>query len=435
MSISSALNASVAGLQVNATRLATISDNIANSATIGYKRSDVDFSSLVISQRSSIYSAGGVRAEAYKQISSEGALISTGNSTDISINGRGLIPVTDKFGINESANQRVLMLVPTGSFAADQNGFLQTKSGLQLLGWPADASGVVSEVSRDSASALVPININVSQFTASPTTEITLGVNLPANNSIAGATDISYPLPVEYFDNLGKAQSITFSFTPNTSVIGPRNTWTVQAFDSASATPDVAVGEFTVTFNDTSANGGSIASITSVAGTSYDPATGKVTLDVLKGPLNIFIGKPNDNSGLTQLAADFSPSNVNKNGGPIGDLRTVEIDDKGFLEAIYDSGFRRVLYQIPVADVPNVNGLQPESNQAFTVSQASGSIYFWDSGTGPVGSIASFALMQSTTDVATELTNLIETQRAYSSNAKIVQTVDEMLQETTNLKR
>ena len=305
MTISSALNASVAGLQVNATRLATISDNIANSATIGYKRSDVDFSSLVINQRSSVYSAGGVRAQAFKEISSEGALIGTGNSTDISVNGRGLIPVTDQFGIEQSATQRRLMLIPTGSFAADQNGFLRTKSGLQLLGWPADATGNVSEVSRDSTSGLVPININVSQFTASPTTEINLGVNLPANESLAGASGDTYPLPVEYYDNLGKAQSLTFQFTPNVSAVGPRNSWTVQAFDGASATPLTAVASFTVDFNDTAANGGSIASVTPGAGATYDPATGKVTFDVKKGPMDIFLGKPNDNSGLTQLGCRF----------------------------------------------------------------------------------------------------------------------------------
>ena len=64
-----------------------------------------------------------------------------------------------------------------------------------------------------------------------------------------------------------------------------------------------------------------------------------------------------------------------------------------------------------------------------------GDVYLWDAGTGAVGSYSSYALMESNTDIASELTGLIETQRAYSSNAKIIQTVDEMLQETTNLKR
>ncbi|MEL7112748.1 MAG: flagellar basal body rod C-terminal domain-containing protein, partial [Pseudomonadota bacterium] len=73
--------------------------------------------------------------------------------------------------------------------------------------------------------------------------------------------------------------------------------------------------------------------------------------------------------------------------------------------------------------------------QAYSVSGDSGSLYLWDAGTGPVGAVSGFSLMESTTDIASELTDLIETQRAYSSSAKIVQTVDEMLQETTNLKR
>jgi len=82
-----------------------------------------------------------------------------------------------------------------------------------------------------------------------------------------------------------------------------------------------------------------------------------------------------------------------------------------------------------------MNGLEAANNQAFRVSSESGSLYFWDAGSGPAGEYAGYALMESNTDIAQELTQLIETQRAYSSNAKIIQTVDEMLQETTNLKR
>ena len=126
---------------------------------------------------------------------------------------------------------------------------------------------------------------------------------------------------------------------------------------------------------------------------------------------------------------------MTKDGSPIGELQTVEISEQGFVEAIFTSGVRRALYQIPVVDVPNINGLTAQNNQAYSISQDSGGLYLWDAGSGPVGGYASYALMQSNTDIASELTSLIETQRAYSSNAKIIQTVDEMLQETTNLKR
>ncbi len=68
-------------------------------------------------------------------------------------------------------------------------------------------------------------------------------------------------------------------------------------------------------------------------------------------------------------------------------------------------------------------------------SPESGTYFLWDAGDGPTGDIVSYAREESATDVAAELTNMIETQRSYSSNAKVIQTVDEMLQETTNIKR
>jgi flagellar hook protein FlgE len=105
------------------------------------------------------------------------------------------------------------------------------------------------------------------------------------------------------------------------------------------------------------------------------------------------------------------------------------------VNATYDTGFTRRLYQIPIVDVPNPNGLVSLSNQTYQVSPDSGSFFLWDAGSGPTGSIQGYSREGSKTDVAAELTNLIQTQRAYSSNAKVIQTVDEMLQETTNIKR
>jgi flagellar hook protein FlgE len=119
----------------------------------------------------------------------------------------------------------------------------------------------------------------------------------------------------------------------------------------------------------------------------------------------------------------------------VGILTSVEVDENGYINAIYDSGFIRRIFQVPVADVPNLNGLKSENNQAFSITEASGSLYLWDAGDGPTGSVISYALQESTADIAGELTDLIQTQRAYSSNAKVIQTVDEMLQETTNIKR
>ena len=91
MTISSSLSAGVAGLNANATRLATISDNIANSGTYGYKRAAADFSNMVITNArgSGVYSAGGVRASSFRLIEERGALVGTANALDLAVSGRG----------------------------------------------------------------------------------------------------------------------------------------------------------------------------------------------------------------------------------------------------------------------------------------------------------------------------------------------------------
>lgn len=93
MTISSSLNAGVAGLNANATRLAAISDNIANSATFGYRRVEANFESLVISSNGGSYSAGGVRSSTQRLVDTGGSLVSTSNPTDLAVRGRGFIPV------------------------------------------------------------------------------------------------------------------------------------------------------------------------------------------------------------------------------------------------------------------------------------------------------------------------------------------------------
>jgi flagellar hook protein FlgE len=205
--------------------------------------------------------------------------------------------------------------------------------------------------------------------------------------------------------------------------------------DSATALDESIIGEYTLTFDDSRGSGGTLASVTVVSGGSYDSATGTLDLTVAGGAMEVTIGKIGDTNGLTQLSDSFAPTAINKDGSPVGNLTAVEIDENGYIKATYDTGFIRTVYQIPLVDVPNQNGLTSLDNQTFQVSPTSGSFFLWDAGDGPTGSIEGYAREGSAVDVAEELTNLIQTQRAYSSNAKVIQTVDEMLQETTNIKR
>lgn len=433
MTISSALNAGVAGLSANATRLASISDNIANSSTFGYKRVETDFHSMVISSSGGTYSAGGVRSTTQRLIDEGGALVSTSNATDLAVRGRGMLPVAQASEVEVNNGETQMLLTSTGSFRTDASGYLRSESGLVLLGWPANPDGTVPPYPRDTAGGLEPIRINVNQFSGEPTTTMSLGVNLPATETEAGASGDTQTLGVEYFDNLGTSESIQVDFVPNVPATGSTNEWTMILSDTAQ--PGVVIGEYVLTFDDSRAAGGTLGAITTTSGGAYDPVTGSLIVNVAGGPMEINIGQLGQSDGLTQLSDSFAPVAISKDGTPVGNMTSVEVDANGLVHAFFDTGITRTIYQVPLVDLPNPNGMVALDHQTFLPSPDSGTYFLWDAGDGPTGDIVAFAREESATDVAGELTDMIQTQRAYSSNAKVIQTVDEMLQETTNIKR
>jgi flagellar hook protein FlgE len=432
MTISSALNAGVTGLKANAVRLATISDNIANSATFGYKRAGADFHSMVVNAGGSgtgAYSAGGVRTTTHRLIDERGALSASTNSTDIAVSGRGFFPVTSGAAVRAGTGNLPMMLMTSGSFRADAEGYLRSPTGEVLMGWPVNPDGTVPPFARDSSNGLGPVRINPNEFISEPTQNISLGVNLPATS--APGTDQF--LSIEYYGNLGNSERLDVTFTRTANP----NEWTMEIFDSLSAS---VIGEYRLEFSPSSGTGGTLMAVDEL-GASPAPLAGTNILPLQVGtapgggPMNIDLGMIGDPGGLTQLGDDFAPGAIGKDGAPVGSLVQVEVDQNGFLVALYDVGITRRLFQIPIVDVPNPNGLQAMDNQTYRVTNTSGSFFLWDAGAGPTGTIEGYAREESTTDVAQELTQLIQTQRAYSSNAKVIQTVDEMLQETTNIKR
>jgi flagellar hook protein FlgE len=436
MSISASMNAGVLGLAANSTRLSTIADNLANAGTVGYKRADVQFSSLVASQSSDRqYWAGGVLPSVRHAITEQGVIQTTSASTDFAVSGRGFLPVVNTTMPGAvDAQQDEFLLTSAGSFRTDADGFLRNAGGLYLLGWllNPDGTSVITNPARDSFQSLEAVNVTGINFTASPTTEIEFAANLPAQATEAGGTGDPFSMPIEYFDPVGNAERVTLEFTPTVPGTGSSNEWTLQVIDSAAGG---AIGNFTITFNATGATAGTIATVTPTLG-AYDAAAGTLTVTTGAGEtLTITIGTPGNNEGLTQFAGGFTPTQVTKNGAAFATVADVELGEDGILSAVFTNGQRQPIYRIPLVDVANPDGLTPVNGNAFRLSRESGAMYLWDAGDGPVGKTLGFSLELSTTDVAKELTNLIETQRAYSSNAKVIQTADEMLQETTNLKR
>lgn len=434
MTISSSLNAGVAGLNANANRLATISDNIANSSTYGYKRAQADFYSVVVhGDLSTAYSAGGVRSTSYRLIDEHGPLIGTANATDLAIDGRGFMAVTTIDAVHRANGDYPISLTTTGSFKADADGILRNPTGQVLMGWPANPDGTLGNFPRDTMKAMTPVKLDQNQYVSNPTTKMSLGANLPATATQAGANGLTNEMSVQYTGNLGTQETLHYTFTPSVPATGASNTWDMSITDTASG--NAVIGEYTITFDSSQGAGGTLASVSTITGADYNAATGVIPLVVGGGNVDLNIGAVGVTGGMTQLSESFAPIGKATNGTPVARLVGVAVDDNGYLHANYDQGFSKIIYQIPVVDVANPNGLTSHSDQTYQVSADSGPFYLWNSGDGPTGKLVGYSQEQSTTDVTSELTSLITTQRAYSSNVKVIQTVDEMLQETANLKR
>ncbi|GGL46523.1 MULTISPECIES: flagellar hook protein FlgE [Caulobacter] len=139
--------------------------------------------------------------------------------------------------------------------------------------------------------------------------------------------------------------------------------------------------------------------------------------------------------GLTQYNSQSVVQSVNTNGTAFGNLTNIEVDDQGYVSAIFDNGVTRRIAQVAIATFSNPNGLKGVNGNAYRVTNESGTYSLKTPGQGGAGVIAPSTLEASTVDLSTEFTGLITTQRAYSASSKIITTADQMLEELLSIKR
>ncbi|BAI76423.1 flagellar hook protein (plasmid) [Azospirillum sp. B510] len=427
MSLYSAMRSGVSGMAAQSSRLAAISDNISNSQTVGYKRATVDFSTLVTApgDRTS-YSASGVQSNLHYQMQQDGTLLGTGSSTDMAISGDGFFVVG-----NRATGTPDYALTRAGSFLPDDGGFLRNTAGQYLQGWKLDPNGNLGAVNTTRFDDLKTINVGNLAYGGSRTTKMGLTGNLPAQ-ATAGT---NFTTTTTFYDSLGEAKDIQLNWkmiVPPDSAATPTpidGKWelTVTPPGNYTVTP---TGPQSITFASVGPNAGMMVdgsgnplgslpfTITSQTSTT-SPTPDSFTLNV---------------SDITQLRGDYVPQ-ITADGAKAGRVTSVNVDGTGKLWALYDNGARQALYQVPVANVTNPDGLVAQTGNTFTLGRDSGTLTLSAGNSGKAGSVVGSALEQSNVDIATELVSLIETQRAYSSSATLVRTTDEMVEETTRLKR
>lgn len=428
MSISGMMRTSVSGMAAQSNRLASVGDNIANASTHGYKRSFVEFSTVVLESGKGSYQPGSVDSQIRYGITQQGGFDYTTSKTDLAVSGNGFFLVSSGVG-NEAS-----FLTRAGSFVKDESGNLVNAGGYYLLGYPLSA-GQTPTVSANGTTGLEPVNVSSVTLEATPSTAGTFFANLPEDADLVGPLAVPVTsLPsdnvvgstytaktsITVVDNIGREVTLDIYYAKTDT-----NEWEMSVYNSEDADP-------TTTFP----YGGSGLLVSETL--DFLPTNGQLDPG---GATTITIPVPNgqnlvlDLSSSSELADEFQVLEPTVNGNKPSAVEYVEFASDGKLFAVYGNGSRQPIYQIPLATVPSPDNLLPEAGNVYSISADSGGLQLGFPGSGTFGSIRASQLEKSTVDTATELTTMIESQFAFTANSKVFQTGGELMDVLVNLKR
>jgi flagellar hook protein FlgE len=431
MSLYGALNIGVAGLAANSAALSATSSNIANVNTVGYKNETASFETFLNTPGLVGNSSAGVGVVMGQDVTTQGLPTSTSSPTDLSISGNGFFVVASN--PSTSATQEYTR---AGSFTPDENGNLKNSAGLYLLGYKLDSAGNVPT----NTSALNLVNVSSISGTAQATGKLGIQANLQSSSTAvpayttgqmtSGAVTPDFQRTINVYDSQGGSQPVTFSFVKTGA-----NTWAYEAGyagNAANISSANPIGTGTVTFN----SDGTLANVNGAA-----PASGNFNLTIpwaastglASQTVAVNLGTVGGTSGLTQFDTASSLNGTSPDGSSFGSVTGVTVAKDGTVTAQFSNGLSQNVYKIPVATFTNPDGLAQVNGNAYVPTKGSGAANVNLANTGSAGGIAAQSLEGSTVDLATEFTNLITTQRAYSASARIITTADQMLQELEQL--
>lgn len=403
------LYAGISGLNANSWAMSVIGDNIANVNTTAFKGSRPLFANI-LNQSLAGYTGNevgkGVTIAGLDESWNQGSLETTGNSTDLAINGKGF------FIVNDNGQE---LYTRAGAFHFDEGGHLVNTDNLVIQGWDISTGGIVGGATTD---ITVPLGGTVP---AQSTDEFTASVNLDAT-AIDGET---FSTSFIVYDSLGNDIPLSVTFTK--TAIANQWDWTATVPASAGAMAGGNTG--TLTFNpDGSLSAGGVDPSMSV-----NWSTGATTPQTLNWDL--YDATAASNGSVTQHSVPSITSYTNQDGYSAGTLQSITINEDGIISGTYSNGQISNLYQIAMADFPSYNGLTKLGGNLYGASLDSGQVLRGIPGTGTMGSLSTNSLEMSNVDLATEFVRLITTQRAFQANSRVITTSDEILNELINIKR
>jgi flagellar hook protein FlgE len=401
------------GLKAAGADLEVISNNVANVATIGFKRSDITFGDVFSSTNigsTQGASGQGVRVTNIRQSFGQGDITYTDRQLDLSIAGSGFFRLNDNGSIAYSR---------AGSFTLHRDGYIVNSLGHHLTGFPADAEGRISTIAGD---------LQLSTLSSPPnqTSSVVLDVNLGSEQLVPPPFDVdnrethNFSTSTMVYDALGTSYLMTMYFRKAAD-----NVWEMHTYqgDEKIGSMDGDVLEFD--------SDGLLETINGVDATNgVDVGFDRIGMPGERVEVNVQL------TDSTQYDnPSFSVSDVYQNGYQAGRLNGFDINPDGIIYGQFSNGHARALGQLALTDFNNPRGLRQVHNTSWIETFDSGAAVTGVPGTGTLGTIQSSSLEESNIDLAQELVRMIGTQRNFQANAQVITANDTIVQTVINIRR
>ena len=406
----------LSGLSASSNDLDVIGNNIANANTVGFKQSTAQFADLyanTIATSVNDQIGIGTQLSGVQQDFKQGTFNTTGQALNVAINGTGFYQMANNGALTYSRN---------GVFQLDKNGFITNSQGLQLMGYAANANGVINSAQT------VPIQVPTTNIAPIATQNITAQLNLNSQDAVPSVTPFSatnsstynYPTSIQVYDSLGGSQQVNMYFVKTAA-----NAWDVYSGPASGAIGKVGSVGFSTA--------GALTSTTAAA-PATSPSTGMLSFTVPNtdgstSPQTLTLNL----TGTTQYGGKDGVTNLSQDGFATGELTNFAIGADGTISGTYSNGRTQALGQIVLANFNNPNGLQNLGNNEFGETAASGVPQISAPGSTNHGTLTGGAVENSNVDLTSQLVDLITAQRNYQANAQTIKTQQAVDQALINL--
>ncbi len=437
--MSSSMWIGTTGLSGSEKQMDVIANNLANSNTPGFKASDTYFNSMLsqnLAGGSQQAVGQGVGVGSIPTIFDQGSAESTGNSTDVAIDGNGFFVLADK--------DDKLYYTRAGGFSVNNSGFLSDNNSYNVQGHMFDAAGIVEDT------ALTALDLRNVQSVPKPSTSFSLGIILDSQTTGGATFDVSQVL----YDSRGAQHTLNTTFTKLATTGSQWSVVTNLDGGISAVPPGYNANAQTIRGVEFGADG-SISAIYS-DDTCLTPVVTTPPGEIVDGaveflPLNdgAVVGDadwltwnlktdPTDVGNEALVIKSFATtSRINSlkiNGYPSGTVTSLDVQKNGIIEGTFSNGQRQNIARLMLADFPNLQGLT-KSGSYFLETNESGPVVVNKPNTGGLGTIQSHSLEMSNTDTGREFIKMIMAQRAYQASAKVITTADQMSQVLMNVKQ